>query len=127
MGSSGNNQVLAEISNACLRLNRQMIISGLSNLEAEKLIALVPELKTKAIIKPLINADEILENCDLTICHGGSGTVYQSLMANTPVLCFPHNPDQGLSRLQRLGLAHQTPRRPCSGRVWLQKWSTAGH
>lgn len=96
MGSSGNNQVLTEIAKACLRLDRQMIISGLNNSEAEKLIALIPELKTKAIIKLLVNADVILENCDLTICHGGSGTVYQSLMANTPVLCFPHNPDQGL-------------------------------
>ena len=96
MGSSGNNQVLMEIAKACLRLGRHMIISGLSNSEAENLISLVPELKEKAIIKPLVDADEILANCDLTICHGGSGTVYQSLMADTPVLCFPHNPDQGL-------------------------------
>jgi UDP:flavonoid glycosyltransferase YjiC (YdhE family) len=96
MGSSGNNHVLTEIAKACLRLNRHLIISGLNNSEAEKLMAFLPELKTKAIIKSLVNADEILENCDLTICHGGSGTVYQSLKANTPVLCFPHNPDQGL-------------------------------
>lgn len=96
MGSSGNNQALTEIAIACLRLDRQLIISGLGSAEAEKLMALVPELKDKAIIKPLVNADEILGNCDLTICHGGSGTVYQSLMASTPVLCFPHNPDQGL-------------------------------
>ena len=96
MGSSGNNQVLQEIAKACLKLNRQIVISGLNNSEGEKLTSLIPELKAKAIIKPLVNADEILENCDLTICHGGSGTVYQSLMANKPVLCFPHNPDQGL-------------------------------
>ena len=96
MGSSGNNQVLTEITKACLRLGRHMVISGLSNTEAENLISVVPELKEFAIIKPLIDAEEVLANCDLTICHGGSGTVYQSLMASTPVLCFPHNPDQGL-------------------------------
>lgn len=96
MGSSGNNQALTEIAKACLRLGRQLIISGLNNTEADKLMALVPELKGKAIIKPLVNAEELLENCDVTICHGGSGTVYQSLKANTPVICFPHNPDQGL-------------------------------
>jgi UDP:flavonoid glycosyltransferase YjiC (YdhE family) len=76
-----------------------MIISGLSNSESDALITLFPELKEKAIMKPLVDANQILTNCDLTICHGGSGTVYQSLIANTPVLCFPHNPDQGLVAL----------------------------
>lgn len=99
MGSSGNNQVLTEIIKACLKLERHMIISGISNTEVETLISLFPELKEKAIMKHLVDANEVLENCDLTICHGGSGTVYQSLIANTPVLCFPHNPDQGLVAL----------------------------
>lgn len=99
MGSSGNNQVLTEIAKACVKLDRQLIISGLNKTEAAKLVLAVPALSQKAIIEPLINAEAILPSCDLTICHGGSGTVYQSLMANTPVLCFPHNPDQGLVAL----------------------------
>lgn len=96
MGSSGNNKVLTEIAKACVKLDHSLIISGLSEIESAKLIAFVPALRQKAIFKSLVNAEEILPFCDLTICHGGSGTVYQSLMANTPVLCFPHNPDQGL-------------------------------
>jgi len=96
MGSSGNNQVLLEIAKACVTIDRQLIFSGLCQVEAEKLFLAVPTLKQKSIVEPLMNPEEILKNCDLTICHGGSGTVYQSILANTPVLCFPHNPDQGL-------------------------------
>lgn len=96
MGSSGNNNVLTQIAKACVQLDRNLIISGLNQTETQRLISVVPELKSIATIKSFINAEEILENCDLTICHGGSGTVYQSLSTNTPVLCFPHNPDQGL-------------------------------
>jgi UDP:flavonoid glycosyltransferase YjiC (YdhE family) len=96
MGSSGNNKLLTQIAKACLLLDRPMIISGLNQSETEKLLLACPGLNKKAIIKPLVDADDILESCDLTICHGGSGTVYQSLKANVPVLCFPNNPDQGL-------------------------------
>lgn len=96
MGSSGDNKLLAQIIKACLQLDRPMIISGLNKREEEKLLLEIPELLNKAIIKTLVDADEILKKCDLTICHGGSGTVYQSLKANVPVVCFPNNPDQGL-------------------------------
>lgn len=99
MGSSGNNQLLTEITKACVKLGRNIIISGLNTSETKKLLSAVPGLNKKATIKPLINVEEILPNCSLTICHGGSGTVYQSLKAQTPVLCFPHNPDQGLVAL----------------------------
>lgn len=96
MGSSGNNHVLTQIAKACLPLDRHIIISGLNRMESEKLLLAVPGLNKKSTFKPLISAEEIHANCDLTICHGGSGTVYQSLINNIPVLCFPHNPDQGL-------------------------------
>mgnify|MGYP000846928131 CR=1 FL=1 len=96
MGSSGNNKILTQIAKACLQLDRPMIISGLNKTEADKLAAEAPGLLNSATIKQFVDADEILGKCDLTICHGGSGTVYQSLKANVPVICFPNNPDQGL-------------------------------
>jgi hypothetical protein len=41
--------------------------------------------------------DRILERASVTVCHGGSGTVYQSLAAGVPVLCLPGHPDQDLA------------------------------
>jgi len=96
MGSSGNNKILTQIAKACLQLDRPMIISGLNKTEADKLATEIPGLLNSATIKQFVDADEILGKCVLTICHGGSGTVYQSLKANVPVICFPNNPDQGL-------------------------------
>lgn len=96
MGSSGNNSILPQIINSVLKNNLNVIISGLSEVEKKQLIADIPELIGRSIIKPLIPAEEILPFCNLTICHGGSGTVYQSIAGGTPVLCFPKNPDQSL-------------------------------
>lgn len=96
MGSTGNNSLLPQIVKSVLKNNLNIIISGLNSLEKEKLLATFPILKGKSIIEHFIQAEEILPFCKLTICHGGSGTVYQSLESGIPVLCFPKNPDQGL-------------------------------
>lgn len=96
MGSTGNNNLLPQIIKSILKYNLNFIISGLNASEKESLLTEFPALMGKSIIKPLIQAEEVLPFCQLTICHGGSGTVYQSLACGIPVLCFPQNPDQGL-------------------------------
>ena len=68
----------------------------MSTAEEKILLEKHPTLKSRGIIKQLIDANQILPKCELTICHGGSGTVYQSLSYGIPVLCFPTNPDQCL-------------------------------
>ena len=96
MGSSGNNSLLPNIIKSVLKNNLNVIVSGLTEMEKALLVYEIPELKERGIIEPLIQAEEILPFCKLTICHGGSGTVYQSIAGGTPVLCFPKNPDQSL-------------------------------
>ena len=96
MGSTGSNNLLPQIIQSVLKNNLNVIMSGITEKEKKQLLLTIPELNNRSIIKPLIQAEEILPFCKLTICHGGSGTVYQSIASGTPVLCFPKNPDQGL-------------------------------
>ena len=96
MGSTGDNQWLPQIIHSVLSHHLNLIISGITEKEKNALLIAIPELVGRSIIKPLIQAEEVLPFCKLTICHGGSGTVYQSIASGTPVLCFPKNPDQGL-------------------------------
>lgn len=49
---------------------------------------------------------EITKQVDLVICHGGYGTMIESIHNNTPVLSIPFNPDQIIHgwRMQELGV-----------------------
>jgi UDP:flavonoid glycosyltransferase YjiC (YdhE family) len=96
MGSSGDNNYLEAIIKAILKTSSNIILSGVSSQEEIVLTKRFPGLTNRSIIKSLIDPETILPNCCLTICHGGSGTVYQSLAHGVPVLCFPDNPDQHL-------------------------------
>lgn len=99
MGSTGENKLLPLIIQAVLNNKMNIIISSVNNLEKKSLLEKIPVLAGRSMIEPLIRAEEILPYCKLTICHGGSGTVYQSLAKGIPVLCLPKNPDQGLVSL----------------------------
>jgi UDP:flavonoid glycosyltransferase YjiC (YdhE family) len=55
-------------------------------------------------IARLANPARVLDRARLTVCHGGSGTVYQSLAAGVPVVCLPGNPDQAI--VSRAAVAH---------------------
>lgn len=96
MGSTGENAVLPMIIKSILKNKYKIILSGVNAEEAKILYATIPQLKNNSVIKPLIQAEKVLNKCHLTICHGGSGTAYQSLSHGTPVMCFPKNPDQAL-------------------------------
>lgn len=96
MGSTGDNAILPMIITSILQNGFKIILSGVNEKEAKMLYSSIPKLKGNSIIRPLIQAEKILAKCQLTICHGGSGTVYQSLSHGTPVMCFPKNPDQAL-------------------------------
>ncbi len=50
--------------------------------------------RNRIVSKKMFNPNDILNRVALTACHGGSGTVYQSLAKGVPVLCLPENPDQ---------------------------------
>lgn len=53
-----------------------------------------------------IDGDMVMEHCDVVICHGGNGTIYQALSHGRPVIGLPTIPDQAFNmrRVQALGL-----------------------
>ena len=55
--------------------------------------------------KPFLKHCAVMPQIDLVICHGGNGTMYQSLAYGVPVLCHPANFEQewNSSRVEQIG------------------------
>jgi hypothetical protein len=70
------------------------VLSGMAQAVAEAVLALTPSLRNRVVVERLMDPEPVLRRASLTICHGGSGTVYQSLAKGVPLLCLPHNADQ---------------------------------
>ncbi|MFH1022789.1 MAG: nucleotide disphospho-sugar-binding domain-containing protein, partial [Planctomycetota bacterium] len=96
MGTSGNNGLLPAILKALVSHDFSIALSGVSLREEAELREMVQGLSDRCVAAPFFDPDEILQSATLTVCHGGSGTVYQSLKAGVPVIAIPSNPDQTL-------------------------------
>ena len=57
-------------------------------------------------LEKFMDGDLIMENCDLVVCHGGNGTIYQALQHGKPVIGIPTIPDQkfNMRRVESLGV-----------------------
>ena len=57
-------------------------------------------------VEQFIDGDLVAEACDLVICHGGNGTIYQALGQGKPVIGIPTLPDQSFNmrRVEALGV-----------------------
>ncbi len=57
-------------------------------------------------IEEFISGDEAVKVCDLVVCHGGNGTIYQALRHGKPIIGIPTIPDQyfNMRRVVSLGL-----------------------
>ncbi len=53
-----------------------------------------------------LDGDLVMEECDLVVCHGGNGTIYQALQHGKPVIGIPTIPDQkfNMRRVEALGM-----------------------
>lgn len=53
-----------------------------------------------------LDGDLVMEQCDLVICHGGNGTIYQALSHGKPIIGIPTIPDQSFNmrRVKALGV-----------------------
>jgi UDP:flavonoid glycosyltransferase YjiC (YdhE family) len=60
----------------------------------------------KIFVEPFIDGDMVTEACDLVVCHGGNGTIYQALKHGKPVIGIPTVPDQqfNMRRVKALGI-----------------------
>ncbi len=57
-------------------------------------------------IEDYLPGAEVMELCDLVVCHGGNGTIYQAMEQGKPVIGIPTIPDQdfNMRRVEALGL-----------------------
>jgi UDP:flavonoid glycosyltransferase YjiC (YdhE family) len=97
LGGSGNAKVLPAVLTQLLAQNCNLAITGVKANEANNLRVRIPALAGRAIFEEFCSPTELLKHAAFTTCHGGSGTIYQSLAAGVPVLCLPHNQDQILA------------------------------
>lgn len=63
----------------------------------------------KIYIEDFIDGDLVMEACDLVVCHGGNGTIYQALQQGKPIIGIPSIPDQkfNMRRVESLGVGKQ--------------------
>jgi UDP:flavonoid glycosyltransferase YjiC (YdhE family) len=71
--------------------------------------AQVTDIKTipgKVYVENFIDGDLVMEVCDLVVCHGGNGTIYQALQHGKPIIGIPTIPDQkfNMRRVESLGV-----------------------
>jgi UDP:flavonoid glycosyltransferase YjiC (YdhE family) len=60
----------------------------------------------KIYVEPFIDGDLVMRQCDLVVCHGGNGTIYQALQHGKPIIGIPTIPDQkfNMRRVEALGI-----------------------
>ncbi|MDP3296873.1 MAG: glycosyltransferase [Thermodesulfovibrionia bacterium] len=63
-------------------------------------------IEGKIYVEPFIDGDLVMEQCDLVVCHGGNGTIYQALQHGKPIIGIPTIPDQkfNMRRVEALGI-----------------------
>ena len=57
-------------------------------------------------IEPFVDGDLVMEACDVVVCHGGNGTIYQAIQQGKPVIGIPTIADQqfNMRMVERLGI-----------------------
>lgn len=60
----------------------------------------------RIFVEPFMDGDTVMEECDMAVCHGGNGTIYQALQHGKPVIGIPAIPDQlyNMRRVEALGI-----------------------
>ncbi len=96
LGSSGNLSALAFLSEARYSFVN-IIVAG----DSERFIN-----GAHVYHKEFINLDKLLPKCDLLICHGGNGTIYEALRHKIYMLCLTSHFEQewNVKRLEQLNL-----------------------
>jgi UDP:flavonoid glycosyltransferase YjiC (YdhE family) len=64
------------------------------------------KLPSNIFLETFVNTDKVLPYCDLVVCHGGNGTIYQALANGLPIVGFATHEEQnyGLKRVNQLEL-----------------------
>lgn len=75
-------------------------------------------------VEEYLDGDLAMDTCDIVVCHGGNGTIYQALSHGKPVVGIPTIPDQAFNmrRVEALGVGkmlnfHEFTQNPSSLRT----------
>jgi UDP:flavonoid glycosyltransferase YjiC (YdhE family) len=94
LGGTGDGRRLETVLRVLLNADYDVVLSGVPERTTAAFNNLPPQAAERLWTRKLLNPESVLRRAQITVCHGGSGTVYQSLAAGVPVLCLPGNPDQ---------------------------------
>lgn len=63
-------------------------------------------IEGEVYVEEFVDGDLVMEACDLVVCHGGNGTIYQALQHGKPIVGIPTIPDQqfNMRRVKALGV-----------------------
>jgi UDP:flavonoid glycosyltransferase YjiC (YdhE family) len=72
---------------------------------------------TNILVKDFLPSHKVMPLCDLTIIHGGQGSVQNAIGAGTPLIGFPLQPEQNfnLRQVERHGAGR------CLSLQWLKR------
>nr|WP_319491232.1 nucleotide disphospho-sugar-binding domain-containing protein [uncultured Desulfobacter sp.] len=101
MGTTGESGLFQSIYNVLKNMDDVIIVITTGSQSNE--IISVPD---KVYVTDFMDGDAIMELCDMVICHGGNGTIYQAMAHGIPVIGIPTIPDQdfNMRRVQALGV-----------------------
>ena len=100
MGSSGNKELYLDILKALNNTSYRVIAVYTNILEESEL----PKLNNNILLKKYVpSIEKIHKKVDLSIIHGGQGTVYTAAYAGKPVIGFPMQGEQHLNLEKMVG------------------------
>jgi UDP:flavonoid glycosyltransferase YjiC (YdhE family) len=100
MGTTGLSDVFQQVYDLIKNSDMTAIIT--TGAQTSK----ITTIKGKLYVESFIDGDLVMEHCDLVVCHGGNGTIYQALRYGKPVIGIPTVPDQQINmrRVEALGI-----------------------
>ena len=100
MGSSGDKQLFLEILQTLNKTNYS-VVAVYANILSKSELPVVD--KNILLMKFVPSLEKLHKMVDLTIMHGGQGTVYSAVYAGKPVIGFPMNFEQHLNLEKLVG------------------------
>ncbi len=66
-------------------------------------------IEGEVYVEEFVDGQLVMQECDLVVCHGGNGTIYQALQSGKPVIGIPTIPDQefNMRRVRALGVGEK--------------------
>ena len=100
MGTTGMEDVFRKLYEICQTSDMMAVITTGAQVQHLK------PLQGQIYVELFIDGDLVMEECDLVVCHGGNGTIYQALQHGKPIIGIPTVPDQlfNMRRVEALGI-----------------------